>query len=137
MHKKGFENGSVNFVTCAGLTLNDGPLVAEQRTFAHKYLKGFVLRSNSLEENINLELNQVLEDMGRKCGRPVAINGMFSIPVLNAFWNIFMGQRFEHDDPQLRRISQAVAKYGKVLPFESYHEKLSSTRENNLKVFFS
>ena len=53
-------------MTCAGLTLNDGPLVAEQRTFAHKYLKGFVLRSNSLEENINLELNQGLEDMGRK-----------------------------------------------------------------------
>ena len=94
--------------TAAGIALTDGPLVEEQRNFAHKSLRGFGFRTNVFEDNSRLELNQVLEDIEKKSGRPVAVKGMFNIPMMNAIWNIFMGNRFDHDDPQLRRIAEGV-----------------------------
>ena len=94
-----------------GIVFNEGPLAAEQRAFVAKHLRGFGFRSNLFEDFIRAELNQVLEDIDKTCGRPLAINGKFAVPVLNAVWNIFMGQRFEYDDPQLRQISDGVRKY--------------------------
>ena len=89
--------------------------MAEQRSFAHKSLRGFGLRTNLLEENIRLELNQVMEDIDKNCGRPMAVNGMFAVPVLNGIWSMFMGQRFEHNDPRLLQLVESLRKYGNKL----------------------
>ena len=109
--RKAFVLKSMKF-TATGLVTSDGPLVAEQRKFAQKSLRGFGLRTNLLEENIRFELNQVMEDMDKKLGRPVAVNGMFAIPVINGIWSIFMGQRFEHNDPRLLQLVESLRKYG-------------------------
>ena len=95
-----------------GIIFSDGPLVVEQRNFALKSLKGFGLRTNLLEESIHLEIKQVLDGIDKNCGRSVAVKGMFAISVLNGIWSIFMGQRFEHDDPKLRKIADGIQKYG-------------------------
>lgn len=84
--------------------------MAEQRNFVQKSRRRFGFRTKDFEENIRLELDQVLEDVDTKCGIQVVNKGMFAIPVLNAIWSIFMGQRFDHDDPQLDRIAEGIRK---------------------------
>ena len=65
--------------------------------------------SKVLEHSIRTEVNQVLEHIARDCtGKRIQVKDMFVVPVMNALWSLFMGKRFDHNDPEIHRLNSQV-----------------------------
>ena len=87
-----------------GVLFSDGPIWAEQRRFTLRTLRDFGFGKAKMEELINEEVEAFTEALKSYRGEPVDIAGKFNLPILNSLWRITVGQRFDYDDPKLRRI---------------------------------
>ena len=98
-----------------GIAFSDGPLVAGQRQFAIKSLKNFGMGTRVIEHSIRTEVTEVLECIEAECTeKPVQVEGMFVVPVMNALWSLFMGKRYDHKDPEIHRLANGVKAYVEV-----------------------
>ena len=62
-----------------------------------------------IEKSIQAEVNKVLEHIARDCtAGEVLVEELFFVPVTNALWSVFMGKRYDHEDPQIRRIANSL-----------------------------
>ena len=62
-----------------------------------------------IERSIIRELHQALDRIERDCiGKTVQANDMFTVPINNALWSLFMGKRYNHEDVEIHRLQHEV-----------------------------
>jgi Cytochrome P450 len=100
-------------VNSAALVLGDSPLVAEQRRFVVQSLRNLKVLKD-IEGAVQEEIREVVKTLAEEVAggeRSIQMSHRFSIPSLNGFWNLFMGERFSTEDPQLRKFAHNLNTY--------------------------
>ena len=69
-----------------------------------RHLREFGFGRKSMEENLNIEVDRLSENFRKKLKNgPVDPHLVFNGAIINALWNIAVGETFEDlDDPDLR-----------------------------------
>lgn len=57
-----------------------------------------------METLVMEEVNELITSFRKQVGQPITTQNRFNIAVLNALWSIMTGQRFSHEDPQLKKL---------------------------------
>ena len=55
------------------------------------------------------EVELFTEEMRKSDGQPVDLADKFNLPILNALWNVTVGQRFDYNDPKLTSLLEKMA----------------------------
>ena len=84
-----------------GVLMSEGCNWMEQRRFALRTLRDFGFGKSGMEEMIKEEVELFIEEIKRSKGKPLDFANKFNLPILNALWNVTVGQRFVYDDPKL------------------------------------
>ena len=71
----------------AGIIFNSGPSWSTQRRFALKTLRDFGFGKKSLEDSMNVEIDDMVERYSREKG-DVLIGSDFNFPIINILWQI-------------------------------------------------
>lgn len=87
-----------------GLINSDGEEWMEQRRFTLRTLRDFGFGKKCMEAMIMDEVTEVIDRLKKHSGKPVSVNRMFSLAILNSLWTILTSERYEHDDPTLNKI---------------------------------
>ncbi|XP_050521557.1 methyl farnesoate epoxidase-like isoform X3 [Daktulosphaira vitifoliae] len=92
-----------------GIVFVDGPMWTEQRKFCMQHLRKMGFGSISMEKLINEEVNNLLLDLIRRSdngNKPIDVNGLFDVSVLNGLWAMLAGQRFGLYDSKLAKLME-------------------------------
>ena len=104
------------FFFVIGLLFSDGSSLHEQRQFAIRQLSSFGYGRTSSENLIQEEicdLIKVIRIHARNLDGVVDFSGIFHIPMINSQWAFFANERFKHDDPNLKKLTDAFGKFPK------------------------
>ncbi|XP_054289480.1 probable cytochrome P450 305a1 [Macrosteles quadrilineatus] len=112
-----------------GITMTDGSLWMEQRSFAVKHLRSLGFGKSHMESLIVEELKDLL-NLLTNAGSCAPLSSLLAPCVLNVLWAMTAGSRFSTDDPQLTRLLELMALRSKAfdmaggilsqLPFLAY-----------------
>eukprot|EP00092_Neocalanus_flemingeri_P011092 GFUD01011940.1.p1 GENE.GFUD01011940.1~~GFUD01011940.1.p1 ORF type:complete len:480 (+),score=113.71 GFUD01011940.1:179-1618(+) len=82
-----------------GIIMTEGSHWSRERRFGLKTLKGLGFGKQSLEENINIEVEELITSFlsGKE---DFHLSNNFNAPIINILWQIVAGQRFTPDDPE-------------------------------------
>jgi hypothetical protein len=69
-----------------------------QRRFALRQLRDFGFGTNNMESTITEEIEKLIAVYEKRVGQPVILDSKIS--VVNALWQILVGQKLELDDPR-------------------------------------
>merc|ERR1712212_90334 len=96
-----------------GVLMSEGRIWVEQRRFALRTLRDFGFGKSSMEEMIKEEVDLFTEEIRKSEGEPFDFINKFNLPILNALWNVTVGQRFDYNDPKLTSIIERLTKWFK------------------------
>jgi len=96
-----------------GVLISEGRTWVEQRRFALRTLRDFGFGKSSMEEMIKEEVELFTEEIRKSKGEPFDFINKFNLPILNALWNVTVGQRFDYDDPKLMSIIERLTNWFK------------------------
>jgi len=96
-----------------GVLISEGRTWLEQRRFALRTLRDFGFGKSSMEEMIKEEVQLFTEEIRKSKGEPFDFINKFNLPILNALWNVTVGQRFDYDDPKLMSIIERLTNWFK------------------------
>ena len=87
-----------------GLIGPSGEEWSEQRKFSMRHLREFGFGRKSMEENLNIEIDRLSDNFRKKLKKgPIDPHLVFNGAIINALWNIAVGETFDDlDDPDLR-----------------------------------
>lgn len=92
--------------------MTDGPLWQVQRRFCLKNLRDFGFGKQQMEELIAHEASHMINYLKKQSSLSgdsgVAMESIFTIPVLNTLWTMTAGQQLEYDDPCLLKLTQLL-----------------------------
>ena len=94
----------VNVLLFTGIIGPAGEEWAEQRKFSMRHLRDFGFGRKSMEESLNAEVDRLCQNFRKKMKNgPVDPHLVFNGAIINALWNLAVGETFEDlDDPGLR-----------------------------------
>ena len=104
---------------CIGLFFSDGVSYMEQRRFALRHLSNFGYGKTSSENLIYCEiyyLIEVINSQAQKFDGVVDFCEMFNLSMVNTLWAFVGGERFQHDDPKLKELVNAVGLFFNFSP---------------------
>ena len=91
-----------------GLLFANGYLWQEQRRFSLRHLRDLGFGKSELENQMMSEIDELLSDMEVTAqsdpNRVIDFNGIFTVSVINIFWLIVAGTRYDRDDPKLKQL---------------------------------
>ena len=96
-----------------GVLQSEGKTWVEQRKFALRTLRDFGFGKSGMELMIMEEVELFTEEMRKSDGQPVDLADKFNLPILNALWNVTVGQRFDYNDPKLTSLLEKMANWMK------------------------
>ena len=96
-----------------GIINTEGKHWATQRRFSLKTLKDFGFGKQSLEEAINVEVDQVVSQFLATDGDTL-FSTDFNIPMINILWQMVAGKRFTQDDPEGMEVVASVNEQFKI-----------------------
>ena len=85
-----------------GVLMSDGQLWTQQRRFTLKTLRDFGFGKQGMEELIVEEAKQFKSLIEANMDKPFDFRHQLNLPILNALWNVLVGERFEYDNPRLK-----------------------------------
>ena len=94
------------------MSLIHDPL-SEQRRFALRTLRDFGFGKSGMGLMIMEEVELFTEEMSKSDGQPVDLADKFNLPILNALWNVTVGQRFDYNDPKLTSLLEKMTNWMK------------------------
>lgn len=95
-----------------GLLFSTGTEWKEQRRFTMRSLKDMGFGKTSMEDSINLEVEKLVELLKKEYqGRPVPLNSVMNLSIVNALWVLLVGETLALDDPKLLKIVNAVDQF--------------------------
>ena len=96
-----------------GVLISEGRTWVEQRRFALRTLRDFGFGKAGMEEMIKEEVQLFTEEIKKNEGKPFDFINKFNLPILNALWNVTVGQRFDYNDPELVSLIERVTNWFK------------------------
>ncbi len=97
-----------------GVILSNGNYWRQQRRYVLKNLKDFGFGKSSMEDSLNEDVQKLLEHFKPQVGQPLSLNRMFNISILNALWNILVGEKLPLDDPKLHKTVELLDEFLRV-----------------------
>ncbi|XP_027842396.2 methyl farnesoate epoxidase-like [Aphis gossypii] len=93
-----------------GVVFVDGPTWIEQRKFCMQHLRKMGFDGDLMEKIVVEEVNDLMIDITNKCenGKPIEVNGLFDVSILNGLWAMLAGRRFALNDSKLARLMELV-----------------------------
>ncbi len=89
----------------SGVLFSSGQSWYDQRRFTLSTLRDFGFGKQNMDELIEDEVEQLLSKIEEShLDKPLAVQYLFNISVLNALWRILSGERLDYDDPKLNEI---------------------------------
>jgi cytochrome P450 len=82
-----------------GIIMTEGSHWNRERRFGLKTLKGLGFGKQSLEEKINIEVEEIISNFLSK-NEDFLLSNNFNVPIINILWQIVAGSRFTPDDPE-------------------------------------
>eukprot|EP00092_Neocalanus_flemingeri_P003772 GFUD01004058.1.p1 GENE.GFUD01004058.1~~GFUD01004058.1.p1 ORF type:complete len:486 (-),score=123.42 GFUD01004058.1:441-1898(-) len=122
LSQKGYDGKSY------GIIATEGSHWSRQRRFGLKTLKDFGFGKKSLEETMNIEVEEILKEFLSKKG-DFKIGMDFNVPIINILWQLVAGNRFSKDDPEGMEMVASVCKMFKC------HMKMVLVPFKILKMF--
>lgn len=87
-----------------GLFFSQGDTWKQQRRFTVKTLGNFGFGKSSMEDLVWQELENFCEFLSKSLDKPVQVQGLFNISMLNVLWKILTGDTFAYNDEKIKRI---------------------------------
>jgi len=87
-----------------GLTGSEGEQWSAQRRFALRNLRDFGFGKKSMESLAHEDITELIGNLKKEVGHPIATAGRFHTAVLCSLWNIIAGEKFAHDDPAFKDV---------------------------------
>ncbi|XP_045785006.1 probable cytochrome P450 305a1 [Maniola jurtina] len=87
-----------------GITFVDGPLWREHRPFTMKHLRKQGFGKPPMEQDIQAQLNNILDVLGKSNGSSISIRTPMSIALVNIIWKYVAGEHIEEN--KLRQFLQ-------------------------------
>ena len=81
-----------------GLFLSQGDTWKQQRRFTVNTPGNFGLGKSSMEDLLWQEAENFCEFISKRLVKPVQVQGLFNISMLNVLWKILTGDTFAYDD---------------------------------------
>ncbi|VVD04308.1 unnamed protein product [Leptidea sinapis] len=81
-----------------GIVFSDGATWTKTRRAVIKALKNFSHGSSSMENNIGEEVSALIEVIKENAGKPIIVNDMFDVAIVNIVWKLVAGKRSETID---------------------------------------
>ncbi|CAH0729734.1 unnamed protein product, partial [Brenthis ino] len=97
-----------------GIVFNDGPTWNKTRRMVLKCLKNCGYSLRSMENTISIECKALVELRMADEGKPVIVNHMFDVSVVNILWKLVAGKRYDLKDKQLRVLCDLITRTFKV-----------------------
>ena len=92
-----------------GLLMSEGDEWKEQRRFTMRSLKDLGFGKTSMEDSINHEVEKLVRLLQKDyVGKPMGLNNVMNLSIVNALWVLMVGETLELDDPKLLRIVGAI-----------------------------
>jgi len=83
---------------------SQGDTWKQQRRFTVKTLGNFGFGKSSMEDLVWQELENFCEFLSKSLDKPVQVQGLFNISMLNVLWKILTGDTFAYNDEKIKRI---------------------------------
>lgn len=80
-------------IIISGIVFSDGPKWSTTKRFVLKYLKNFGYNTRFMEDYIEEECRALVKLRMRDNGRPVFVNSMFNVSIVNIMWQLVAGKR--------------------------------------------
>ena len=87
-----------------GLLLSHGQNWRETRRFVTRNLRDFGFGKTGMEEMILTEVQKLTYLFEEKVGKPLDLQGVMNVAIVNALWSIMVGETFELDDPKVNEL---------------------------------
>ncbi len=100
-------------ITVPGIIFSSGQNWVEQRRFALHTLRDLGFGKNSMEHLVAEEVVEFCRYLERNGGSAVNISHDFNIAVLNSLWTILLNERFDYDDPKLKKLVLLIDQFFK------------------------
>eukprot|EP00092_Neocalanus_flemingeri_P018174 GFUD01019671.1.p1 GENE.GFUD01019671.1~~GFUD01019671.1.p1 ORF type:complete len:482 (+),score=104.99 GFUD01019671.1:156-1601(+) len=84
---------------CYGIIMTEGTQWTNQRRFGLKTLKDFGFGKQSLEETINIEVEEIINHF-LSTKEDFLLGSDFNVPIINILWQLVAGSRFTPEDPE-------------------------------------
>ncbi|XP_045450914.1 farnesoate epoxidase-like [Melitaea cinxia] len=97
-----------------GLVFSDGSTWNKTRRLVLKSLKNFGYGSHTMESNISEECRALIELRMSETGKPVTVNHMFDVSVVNILWKLVAGKRYDLKDEQLNILCDLITRSFKL-----------------------
>ncbi|CAG7825633.1 unnamed protein product, partial [Allacma fusca] len=76
--------------------------VKEKRKFVFKCSRFFEFRGSSTESIIHEQITLLFSSIAKHDGNTFVVKGIFNIPTVNAVFNLLLGTKIRHDDPDFQ-----------------------------------
>eukprot|EP00092_Neocalanus_flemingeri_P004804 GFUD01005172.1.p1 GENE.GFUD01005172.1~~GFUD01005172.1.p1 ORF type:complete len:484 (+),score=104.63 GFUD01005172.1:98-1549(+) len=96
-----------------GIVVTEGSHWTKQRKFALKTLKDFGFGKQSLEDTINIEVEELIETF-LSTDEEYLLSSDFHVPIINILWQLVAGSRFTTEDPEGMKMVDSVIRIFKV-----------------------
>lgn len=94
-----------------GMFNSEGERWEVHRRFLLRQLRDFGFGKSSMENLIQEEVDVVLAKYRKLCGKPITgTRESLRLALVNSLWTILSSQRFDHDDPELLKLSDNTSK---------------------------
>ncbi|CAK1556238.1 unnamed protein product [Leptosia nina] len=93
-----------------GIVFSDGTTWTKTRRAVLKHLRNFGYGSRSMENNICEEVKAIVDLRKLDAGRPVVVNHVFDVAIVNIMWKLVAGKRYDLKDNKLKHICDLITK---------------------------
>jgi len=73
-----------------------------------RHLRDFGFGKSSMEETLHVEVEKLVELLGKRAGQAQVLDGALNISVINALWVMMVGEKMELEDPKLHRVTRTI-----------------------------
>jgi len=112
-----------------GIISTEGIHWSNQRRFGLRKLKDFGFGKKSLEESINIEIDETVKKLLHTDGKDFYLGADFNIPIINILWQLVAGTRFHEENYEDDKMIGSVNKLVKS------HMKMNLIPLNILKMY--
>nr|AKH03508.1 cytochrome P450 3075A2 [Paracyclopina nana] len=91
-----------------GVIFSNGKFWKEQRRYILRNLRDFGFGKASMEETLHEEVQKLIDHLNQYNGQALNLNRATNVSILNALWNILVGEKLELGDPRLAELLQVV-----------------------------
>ncbi|XP_026731057.1 farnesoate epoxidase-like [Trichoplusia ni] len=97
-----------------GIVFNDGASWTNTRRVVLKYLKHFGYNTRLMESYISEECRALVKLRLTDAGKPILVNSMFHITIVNILWRLVAGKRYDLEDEKLTTLCNLIMRLFKA-----------------------